>query len=152
MSALYLETSALVAWLLGEPRAAEVGGEVEAAETIVTSALTLLETKRALVRGLRTGLIREADERRLHGMLTRAQSGWMCMEVQADVLERAARPFPVEPVRTVDALHLATALAFATVFSDLSLLSFERRIADNAEALGIAAREVGGRGQARRSS
>ena len=40
-------------------------------------------------------------------------------------------------MRTVDAIHLATALELAAAFPDLQLLSFDRRVRDNAEALGI---------------
>lgn len=59
------------------------------------------------------------------------------MTITEDVLSRAARGFPIEPVRTLDALHLATALAFTAVFPDLEILSLDRRITDNARALGL---------------
>ncbi|MBM3792162.1 MAG: type II toxin-antitoxin system VapC family toxin [Acidobacteria bacterium] len=59
------------------------------------------------------------------------------MEISEQVRERAARAFPAEPVRTLDALHLATALLFMRVYPDLRILTYDRRIADNAQALGI---------------
>jgi hypothetical protein len=40
-------------------------------------------------------------------------------------------------VRTLDAIHLATALAFTEVFPDLSVLSFDERIVENSRELGI---------------
>jgi hypothetical protein len=40
-------------------------------------------------------------------------------------------------VRTLDAIHLATALAFTGGFHDVRVLSFDRRILDHAQALGI---------------
>lgn len=43
-------------------------------------------------------------------MLERAQAHWTLFQVSEAVLARARRPFPVEPIRTLDALHLATAL------------------------------------------
>jgi len=43
----------------------------------------------------------------------------------------------VEPVRTLDAIHLATTLAFTRAFSDLEIVSFDRRLLENARALGI---------------
>ena len=49
------------------------------------------------------------------------------MAVTDGVLARAGSPFPVEPVRTLDAIHLATALELATAFPDLRVLSFDRR-------------------------
>lgn len=137
MSSLYLETSAVLNWLLGQARADEVRESVDAAEVIVTSALTFTETERALVRAENEEILRAADGQRLRGLLQRASAGWMRMMISEEILSRAGRPFPVEPVRTLDAVHLATALAFSKAFSDLRLLSLDRRLLDNARALGI---------------
>jgi hypothetical protein len=60
------------------------------------------------------------------------------MSLTADVLTRAGQAFPIEPVRTLDAIHLATALAFAEALPDLRMLTLDRRILDNAAALGLA--------------
>lgn len=137
MRSLYLETSAVLAWLLGQTHADDVRARVDAAEVVVTSSLTIAESERAVVRAESERLIRAADGQRLRGLLQRASSGWMRMTVSEEILERAGRPFPVEPVRTLDAIHLATALAFTRVFSDLRLLSFDRRLLENARALGL---------------
>jgi predicted nucleic acid-binding protein len=134
---LYVETSAVLTWLLGQTHADDVRARVDAAEVVMTSSLTFAETERAVVRAESERLIRAADGQRLRGLLQRASSGWMRMTVSEDILARAGRPFPVEPVRTLDAIHLATALAFTRAFSDLQLLSFDRRLLDNARALGI---------------
>ncbi len=137
MSSLYLETSAVLNWLLGQSRADEVRASVDAAEVIVTSALTFAETERALVRAENEELLREADGKRLRGLLQRASAGWMRMMISEEILARAGRPFPVEPIRTLDAIHLATALAFTKALSDLRMLSLDRRLLGNARALGI---------------
>jgi hypothetical protein len=60
------------------------------------------------------------------------------MEVSEDVLSGAGRVFPEEPVRTLDALHLSTALLFLQAFPDLQMLAFDQRIDVNARALGLA--------------
>jgi hypothetical protein len=73
----------------------------------------------------------------LRGMLERAKAGWILMEISEEVRSRAGRLFPVEPVRTLDAIHLATVLIFMRVFPDLQLLSFDDRILENAQPLGI---------------
>ena len=70
-------------------------------------------------------------------MLQRAGPAWMTMAVSEEILARAGRPFPVEPVRTLDAVHLATALEFAKAFPDLRVISRDARILDNAQALGL---------------
>ena len=138
MSAVYAESSALLAWLLAEERSEEVRLALESATSLLTSSLTFVEVERALLRVGAEGVLREGDIQRLRGMLHRLRPECSVMEVSEDVLERASRAFPVEPVRTLDALHLATALEFARGYHDLRILSHDRRISDNAEALGLA--------------
>jgi len=138
MSTVYLESSAVVHWLLGQSGAAEVRRTVDRADVLLTSMLTLTESERVLIRAEGQGVLRGGDAQRLRGLLNRIQASWTRMAVSAQVLVRAARAFPVEPVRTLDAIHLATALEFAVTFPDLRVLSFDRRIRNNAEALGIA--------------
>lgn len=137
MSTLYLETSAVLSWLLGQSHADEVRERLDAADIVVTSVLTFLETERALVRAEHQEVVRAADGQRLRGLLQRASVGWDRMVISEEVMARAGRPFPVEPMRTLDAIHLATALAFTKSSPDLQLLSLDRRLLDNARALGI---------------
>jgi len=137
VSEVYLETSAVLTWLLGQSRAEEVRAAVDGAQAVVTSLLTFAEAERALVRAEREASLRAGDAQKLRGLLQRARAAWIGMAVSEEILERAARPFPVEPVRTLDGIHLATALAFTKAFPDLRMLTFDRRIAANAEALGI---------------
>ena len=138
MSAVYLESSAVLAWLFGEASAAEVIDAVDEAEVIVTSALTFAEAARAIRRAVAERRVKEAAARRLRGLLARQRPGWVTMSVTQDVLARAGRAFPVEPVRTLDAIHLATALEFTEALPELTMLVFDRRIGANATALGLA--------------
>jgi hypothetical protein len=59
------------------------------------------------------------------------------MEITGEIRVRAAEAFPVESVRTLDAVHLATVLEFARVFPDISVLSTDSRILANLEPLGL---------------
>jgi hypothetical protein len=43
-----------------------------------------------------------------------------------------------EPVRTLDAIHLATALLHATEIGSLAVLSIDQSVRANADALGLA--------------
>jgi predicted nucleic acid-binding protein len=138
MKVVYIESSAVLHWLLGQSAAAEVRRVVDEADVVLTSTLTVTEAERALIRAETGGELRGGDAQRLRGMLNRAQAAWTRMAVSEQVLSRASRPFPVEPVRTLDAIHLATALEFAAAYPDLRILSFDRRLQGNAEALGIA--------------
>jgi len=137
VTVVYLESSALLQWLLGQPRAAEVSRSVDQADLVLTSMLTLTECERVLNRAEDQGSLKGGDAQRLRGLLNRAQASWTRMSVSDEVLRRAGRTFPVEPVRTLDAIHLATALEFTAVYPDLRVLSYDQRIRGNAEALGI---------------
>jgi predicted nucleic acid-binding protein len=139
LTVVYVETSALVAWLLREPTGERARAVADAAETLVTSQWTWAEVERVLVRGQSSGALREGDAQRLRGTIARQKSRWMSMALSDAVLARLGRPFPVEPLRTLDALHLATALELARAFPDLRVLTLDRRIAENATALGIGA-------------
>jgi len=138
MKVVYLESSALLQWLLGQSGADDVRGVVDRADVVLTSTLTRTEAERALIRAENQGHLRGGDAQRLRGLLNRVEATWTRMSVSEEVLLRAGRPFPVEPVRTLDAIHLATALELATAFPDLRVLSFDRRVRENSEALGIA--------------
>lgn len=137
MRTLYVETSALLAWLFGQAQGSEARKTIDTADTIVTSALTFVELERVLARGTATGALREGSARRLRGLIESQRTAWIVMAVSENVLARAGRSFPAEPLRTLDAIHLATALAFVGVFPELEVLSFDRRISSNARALGI---------------
>lgn len=58
------------------------------------------------------------------------------MAVANDVLTRAGRPFPVEPIRTLDAIHLATAELLGEPPQLITIVTRDARVADNARALG----------------
>ncbi len=50
-------------------------------------------------------------------------------------MDRASLAFPIEPIRSLDALHLASAAELRQAIPGLSILSLDRRIVDNAKAL-----------------
>ena len=54
------------------------------------------------------------------------------------VLARVGRPFPVEPIRTVDAVHLATAELLGEPPQLVTIVTQDTRVRDNARALGYA--------------
>lgn len=54
------------------------------------------------------------------------------------VLARAGRPFPIEPIRTLDAVHLATAEALGEPPQLVSVVTRDVRVSENARALGYA--------------
>ena len=54
------------------------------------------------------------------------------------VLTRAGRPFPKEPIRTLDAVHLATAELLGEPPQLVTIVTRDARVRENARALGYA--------------
>jgi uncharacterized protein with PIN domain len=134
---VYAESSAVLAWLLGEPAATTVRQLMAEAERVVASTLTPLECARALARGAAVGTLDPTAARDAARLLTHATQGWALLEMTGTPVDRAAREFPVEPVRTLDALHLAAALEFHAALGAVTVLSLDERIRGNAVALGM---------------
>jgi predicted nucleic acid-binding protein len=137
MTAVYIESSALLAWLFGEPQARSVISSLNRAKSVMTSVLSIVEAERIINRAEGNKMLTAGQAQQVRGMMERAKAGWILMEITEKVRIRAGRLFPVEPVRALDAIHLATALVFMQVFPDLVILSFDNRILENARPLGI---------------
>ncbi|MBW3535140.1 MAG: type II toxin-antitoxin system VapC family toxin [Gemmatimonadetes bacterium] len=134
---VYAESSAVLAWLLGEARGDEVAQALGGAERIVASDLTLVECERVLIRAWSSGLLSEAARADQGAHLSRAAARWTILTLDEAVTERARRPFPLEPVRTLDALHLACALVARSAAPDVAVLSLDQHVLENATRLGF---------------
>lgn len=130
----YIETSALLAALLENDRGAK-----EAIRTTghrITSALTLAEANRAVIRARTTGRLDADGERAaVRGLQTFARRCEI-VAISDEVLTRAGRLFPIEPVRTLDAIHIATAELLGDPPPLIAFITRDKRVADNARALG----------------
>jgi len=140
---LYVESSAVLAWLLGEADGGEVAGSLSAADEVIASDLTLLECDRVLIRAVATGVLTEAAAAERRHILSRAAAHWHGLRLTDEAFERARRPFPLEPIRTFDALHLSLALSARGALPDLAVLSLDRRVRENALALGLPVEPAG---------
>lgn len=134
---LYAESSAVLAWLLEEPTADPVEAAFDRAEGVVASDLTLVECNRALIRAHVLGELTEIETLRRRTLLEAVSAHWTFLKIDREILERARHRLPVEPIRTLDALHLASALAARSAVSDLALLSLDQRVRENGAALGF---------------
>ena len=134
---LYAESSAVLAWLLGEKSGEAIRRALLGADLVVASDLTVFECDRALLRSVHTESRSEADAASRRGHLSAAAAGWHMLRLHSDVVERARQPFPVEPIRTLDALHLASALSARAAVPGLSVLTLDERIRQNARELGF---------------
>jgi len=134
---LYAESSAVLAWLLGELHGDRVRESLSSASLVLASDLTLIECDRVLIRLSVTSGISEASVADRRAMLNTAAAHWNILRLEGEVVERARRPFPCEPLRTLDAIHLAFALSARTIVPGLRLLSLDQRIRDSGKTLGL---------------
>ena len=130
----YIESSALLAALLEQDASALK--ELRADGQRVTSALTFAEASRALIRARVTGRIPPAEERKGLRALQTFERRCAIVAVTDTVLTRAGRPFPVEPIRTLDAIHLATAELLGETPQLVTLITRDDRVRENGRALG----------------
>ena len=134
---IYAESSAVLAWLLGEEAGHRVGEVLRRAELVAASDLTLLECDRVLIRTVATGEVDEATAADRRARLNAAAAHWHMWRVSWDIIDRARNPFPGEPVRTLDAIHLASALAVPSAVPGVELLALDDRIRRSGRQLGF---------------
>lgn len=139
---LYAESSAVLAWLLDEPTSPAVRHLLSEAEVIIASDLTLIECDRVLLRAAALGELTEAEvaDRRAH--LTSAADHWHVLRIAGEVVDRARQPFPGDPIRTLDAIHLASLLVARSAIAGLRLLSLDQRVRQAAMGLGVAVEPI----------
>jgi predicted nucleic acid-binding protein len=122
---IYIDTSVLLAQLLAEDRRPDPALWTE---PLVTSRLTEYELwTRVHARGLA----------RTHGEALLALLGRVAViELAPAVLTRATEPFPLA-VRTLDALHLASAHWLREQGQEVRVASYDARLSAAAEAIGF---------------
>jgi predicted nucleic acid-binding protein len=130
----YIESSALMAALL--ERDAEALAELREIGRRITSALTFAEAARALLRARVTRRITLAEERAALRALQTFERRCAVVAVTEAVLTRAGRQFPVEPIRTLDGVHLATIELLGEAPQLVTVVTRDDRVARNARALG----------------
>lgn len=130
----YIESSALLAALLEHDPSALAALRVEGRH--VTSALTLAEAARAIIRARVAGRLTAALEQSAVRGLRTFERRCFIVDVNSIVLARIGRPFPVEPIRTLDAVHLATAELLDELPQLVTIVTRDARVRDNARALG----------------
>ena len=121
----YVDSSVALAYLLAEPTAPAV---TFWDSELVSSRLLAYEVWNRLY-------ARQLTERR-HGEVRTLLAGIELIELSEPVLARALEPWPT-PVRTLDALHLATADYLRRLGDLVELASYDNRMIAAAEAMGI---------------
>ena len=132
----YIESSALVAALLDEDENAKLAVKGEGRR--FASALTFCEASRAILRARLEGRLTADHERAALRRLRRFESRCEVAGLSDSVLVRASRPFPAEPIRTLDAIHLATVEEASGTPQLVTVVTRDRRVRENAIAMGYA--------------
>jgi predicted nucleic acid-binding protein len=130
----YIESSALVAALLEHD--VQALKSIRSAERTVTSALTIAETARAILRARLAGRLTADEERAAVRALHRFERRCHLAAVTDAILARAGRRFSIEPIRNLDAVHLATTELLGEPASLVTVVTRDVRVRQNAEALG----------------
>lgn len=129
---LYLDTSAVLRATLEAGLTPEIGARIHAAEALITSRLSLVESARAFHR-LRSRS--EISERSLADAEREVEAIWARCEVwdlNAAVCEAARHLAPGGRLRTLDALHLATFFQARRRIAGLQLLNSDERLLEAA--------------------
>lgn len=134
-AALYLDTSAVLRAVLEGGTTPDIEKKIGAAGTLITSRLALVEAGRVFLR-IRAG--GEASEEQLADAGRELDALWArcdIWELTPLVCEMACQVAPTRPLRTLDALHLATYLLARRRIAGLELLSADQRLLDAARGV-----------------
>lgn len=128
---LYADASALVKLVIEEPESAALERHLTGGPVLATSRIALIEVTRA------TGVANSAPE--VQEEAARLLASCMLVDV-TDALLRAAAGLASRAVRTLDAIHLASALR---VEPD-ELVAYDRCLLEAASARGLSVSSPGG--------
>lgn len=134
-SATYLETSALLRALLEGDE--DLAHRLDASLPALTTRLTWLEADRAIRRALMLGRLTREEASRVQDRLADLRARCHLAKLDDEAFEHATRDFPVEPIRSFDALHLGAALFLRDALGADTMASCDERVRANAEALGF---------------
>jgi uncharacterized protein len=124
VSALYLDTSVLGRVLLDEPDTAAIRRELGRFERHISSRLLRVELRRL---GLLNDMLEYVDE---------LLSGNVLIPLDETILT-AAETIAPSMVRTLDAIHLATAVRLAGAGQLDALMTYDKQLAEGAREHGI---------------
>jgi hypothetical protein len=69
--------------------------------------------------------------------LRRVAAGWILLRLSDEIVDRARGSFPEEPIRSLDALHLASALTTTALIPETAILTLDERVRRCGRGLGL---------------
>jgi predicted nucleic acid-binding protein len=134
----YLESSAIVALLVDAEAAHEaIRALAEQPQRMVTSVITVVECRRALVRAHAQGRIGRVTMDAAQHQFTRLLEQCDLFEVDEIIVDLASESLGDNHLHTLDALHVATAMIARNAFGYLSFVSLDARVRSAAIANGL---------------
>lgn len=134
---LYLETSAMVKKYRREAGADLLRELLDSGEEVTSSVLTLAEVETTLGRLFREGLLQEDELHRQRAALIEDWSHVFVMELDDNVIAEVRGLVMRRPLRTGDAIHLASALLVAGAGEPLVFCSADTALLRSASAEGL---------------
>lgn len=131
MAVAYLDSSALVKLMVREDETSALEADLADRDGLVTSSLAMVECQRAAAR---------AGNRRVLQRVGDVLDAVYLLDLTTPVLEQAARLRPV-PVRSLDAIHIATAISIGD--ADLDVITYDDRMAEAARDNGLRVAQPG---------
>lgn len=123
-----IDSSVLLSWYLGEPRAAEAAALIGAEQIRIGSRLVEIEVRRGLA------LITQPTLRaRARAAFAQDWTTFVAVDLDAPVAELASSIVEATGVRSLDAVHIAVAVAAQCE----RLVTFDRRQAQAARVYGL---------------
>lgn len=124
-SVAYVDSSALLKLVVAEPETSALEADLAGRDGLVASTLAALECRRAA---------RRASNKRVLQTVAQVLEPICLVEITPAILDRAAT---VDPplVRSLDAIHVATALSIAE--PGLEIITYDGRMAEAALASGL---------------
>lgn len=130
---VYVDSSVLLRVVLGEPKRLSAWSRITIA---VSSELIRVESLRVLDRIRFSGGMDDRELARRRATTLEVLEGFDLVRVNRPVIERASDPFPTL-LRTLDALHLASALLVRERHKGMRFATHDDELADAALALGF---------------
>ena len=140
----YFDTSALVKRYIDEAGRREVL-QLLRRHDCVTSVLMPVELRSALRRRVSEGALDAARVPEILKRVAADRAYWTLVEIASDVLASAETLVATQPLRTLDAIHVASAQLVAARLSapELQFVSADTRQTEAAAALGMTIKLVG---------
>lgn len=129
----YIDSSVVLRVVLGEPGRLREWSRITAA---VSSEIVQVECLRVLDRARVHGLLSDRELARRRATTLNVLSGFELIRLNRPVLARARDPFPTM-VRTLDALHLASALVVRNRYPAMRFATHDDDLAAAAASMGL---------------